>query len=77
MKIIKVFVTDVRIQFHDITEVGDPAPKWRMMRSKTEASGVGFLEDHTRVILDPIPLSSAEEQALSELLESIATRLAK
>ncbi len=75
MKVIKVFVTDIVVEFVDVTEYGDPALGWRKMITKMRAAGVGFLDDYTKVILDPIHLSPTEEQTLSDLLESIAARV--
>ena len=77
MKVVKIYVTDIRIELTDITEYGDPAPGWQQMATKMSAAGIGFLDDYTRVTLDPIHLSPLEEQALSDLLESISVRISR
>ena len=76
MKITRVFVTDLAIGLEDITQVGDPAPRWRQMTGDVRATGIGFLEDHTEIQLDPIRLTIEEKNQVLEVAAVIAGRLA-
>lgn len=75
MEVIRVFVTDLAIDLEDITQVGDPAPRWRQVAGDVRATGIGFLEDHTEIQLDPIRLTIIEKNQILEVAAVIAGRL--
>lgn len=75
MEIVKVYVTDLSIKLIDVSQVGDPALGWTQVLGESHAAGIGFLDDKSRVQIDPIRLTDDEAAQLISLTEAIARRL--
>lgn len=76
MKIVNIQIDRIDINYIDVTEVGDPAARWRqVVAGAIEVRGYGFTESKKERVSVETSLTTGEQNQLLDLCQRVERRL--